>query len=472
MSFKLDQQLRETGTRFLILPLPHYVDPNVEPETIHVSVAPDEIQPGPADGRMFVIDAANKMPYSDFFRPPFTGQHNPPLQPGPDGHFDHLRRGTREFSVATMYATVRRALDLWEDYFGHQIEWHFESDFARMELIPLIEWDNAQSGYGFLEFGYGRRPGGGIDHDRPYCENFDVLAHELGHSIIFSQVGFPSNPADPAIDYGGLHESSGDLVAIVSVLHFDTVLDRLLKRTSGNLFTVNELDRVGELSRDRHIRVAFNDLRMSDVGDEPHDRSLPLTGGIFDILVEVFQKELVARNLIRQDLATRSTQGPGRVEELADLQSEFDDAYAGKHQQFKDALIVARDYLGSLLAKTWGSLRPPNFLTYHDVLRALLRADRNPGISNGKHQDTIRACFAWRGINLIPTSLLLRPRTLRECGLTPAPLSVPVPTADERPTAPTSKKRKGARPAERYRTAAVASRMPTKKKAAKKKAKR
>lgn len=41
MSFKLDQQLRETGTRFLILPLPHYVDPNVEPETIHVSVAPD-----------------------------------------------------------------------------------------------------------------------------------------------------------------------------------------------------------------------------------------------------------------------------------------------------------------------------------------------------------------------------------------------------------------------------------------------
>ena len=64
------------------------------------------------------------------------------------------------------------------------------------------EWDNAQPGYGFLEFGYGRRPGGGIDHDRPYCENFDVLAHELGHSIIFSQVGFPSNPADPAIDYG------------------------------------------------------------------------------------------------------------------------------------------------------------------------------------------------------------------------------------------------------------------------------
>ena len=42
--------------------------------------------------------------------------------------------------------------------------------------------------------------------------------------------------------------------------------------------------------QDRHIRVAFNDLRMSDVGTEPHNRSLPLTGGIFDIFVEVFQK--------------------------------------------------------------------------------------------------------------------------------------------------------------------------------------
>ena len=422
MSFQLDANLRETGTRFLILPLPHYVDPDVEPETVIVSVPPDEIKAGPADSRMFVVDAVNKMPYSEFFRPPYLGASNPAVKPGSDGHFSHLQLGTREFSVATMYATVRRALDIWEDYFGHPIEWHFESDFARLELIPLIEWDNAQSGYGFLEFGYGRRPSGGIDHERPYCENFDVLVHELGHSIIFSQVGIPTNPADEAIDYGGFHESSGDLVAIVSVLHFHTVVNRLLKRTSGNLFTVNELDRVGELSKDRHIRVAFNDLRMSDVGAEPHDRSLPLTGGIFDVLVEVFQKQLVAKGLITADLAARSTLGPGRIGALKDLQSEFEAAYEGKHEQFKAALIEARDYLGRLLALTWGNLRPPNFLSYHDILRGLLRSDRDPRASGGKHQDTIRSCFAWRGINLLPSSFLLKPRTLRECGLMPEPL--------------------------------------------------
>ena len=103
-----------------------------------------------------------------------------------------------------MYATVRRVLDIWEDYFGHRLDWHFESQFERLELIPLIDWDNAQSGFGFLEFGFGRTVSGTVDHTRPYCENFDVLAHELGHSIIFSEVGFPSSPADEGIDYGGM----------------------------------------------------------------------------------------------------------------------------------------------------------------------------------------------------------------------------------------------------------------------------
>ena len=33
---------------------------------------------------------------------------------------------------------------------------------------------------------------------------------------------------------------------------------------------------------------------------------------------------------------------------------------------------MARDYLGRLLAVTWGELSP-DFLTYHDILRGLLK---------------------------------------------------------------------------------------------------
>jgi len=402
--------LAEKGTKFRIFPQSRVL--NFPPETIVVSIPPDQMRPGPADDRMFVVDAINKQPYDFPFGPPYTGAQNPLVQPGPDGHFDHLDVDSREFKCATMYATVRRTLDIWENYFGRTIPWHFETRFARMELIPLIEWDNAQSGFGFLEFGFGRMPNGSIDHTKPYCENFDVLAHELGHSIIFSEVGIPENPADEAIDYGGFQESCGDLVAIVSVLHFNSIVDRLLDETRGNLFTVNELDRVGELSESRQIRIAFNSVRMPEVGDEPHERSLPLTGGIFDVLVEVFQKNLVKAGLISQGLADESTQGTGRQQDQGAIQRKFDAVYAGKEAQFKTALLAARDYLGTLLSRTWSSLRPPNFLTYHDILRALLRADRAIA---GEHQETIRSCFGWRGINLLPNSLLLRPRSVLEC---------------------------------------------------------
>jgi hypothetical protein len=363
---------------------------------------------------MFVVDAIGKLPYNRFVRPPYRGPAHDRVRPGPDGHFTHLEPGTREFSAATMYATVRRVLDIWEDYFGHVLEWHFEPDFARMELIPLVEWDNAQSGYGFLEFGYGRTASGTIDHSLPYCENFDVLAHELGHSIVFTEVGVPSSPADRAIDYGGMHEASGDLTAIIALLHFDSFVDYLLETTKGNLLTVNGLDRVGELSDSREIRVALNARRMSDVGEEPHDRSLPLTGAIFDTMIEVFQQELVRRDLISADLREKSTNLPGTSADLVAIEEAFSVAFQGKEAEFKEALLLARDYLGRLLAVTWGSLSA-DFLTYHDVLRGLIRADRQ--IADGANQAIIRDCFAWREIAPVPDSLLLRPHTLQDCGL-------------------------------------------------------
>ena len=421
MSLQLDSRLARTGTRFRIFPQPRFLKKSdgsgplfPEPEEIAISVSPEAMQQGPADDRMFVVDAVSKLPYNNFFRPPFRGEARAAVQPGPDGHFTHLDPDSRDFSAATMYATVRRVLNIWEDYFGHFIEWHFASDFGRLELIPLIEWDNAQSGYGFLEFGFGRTVSGTIDHKRPYCENFDVLAHELGHSIIFAEVGVPSSPADDAVDYGGMHESAGDLVAIIGSLHFDSLVDKLLDETKGNLLTINGLDRVGELSESREIRVAFNGRRMSDVGDEPHERSLPLTGAIFDTMVEVFQQDLVDRKLISPDLRVRSTNLPGSAEDLADIQEDFAAAYSGNEDAFKDALLLARDYLGRLLAVTWGRLSP-NFLTYHDVLRTLMRADRE--ISGGENQSMIRECFVWREIAPLPTSILLRPHTLQDCGL-------------------------------------------------------
>jgi hypothetical protein len=177
---------------------------------------------------------------------------------------------------------------------------------------------------------------------------------------------------------------------------------------------------VGELSDSREIRIALNAKRMSDVDDEPHRRSLPLTGAIFDTMVEVFQEDLVNKGLITSDLRDRSTNLPGSAQNLAQIQADFEASYTGHEDAFKQALLMARDYLGRLLAVTWGELSP-DFLTYHDILRGLLKADRQ--ISDGANQEIIRDCFAWREIAPVPTSILLRPHTLQDCGLRTSPVT-------------------------------------------------
>lgn len=415
MSVQLDAALESTGTRFRLFPQPRFLPAFSVPEIVTVSVSPSVIKPGPEDDRMFAVDAVNKKPYGAFgaLNPQQVGQRLPAVKPGPDGHFDHVDPDSREFTSTSMYATCRRTLDIWQDYHGDKIEWFFRGTFQKLLLIPAIEWDNAQSGFGFLEFGFGRKPQGGIDHDSPYCLNFDVLAHELGHNILFTLLGVPE-PEEETLDYGGAQEGFADVTAIVALLHFDTVVDHILANSKGNLFSQNELSRMGELKSGESIRTAFNDLKMSDVGDEPHDRSEPLAGGVFDVFVEVFQKELVSRSLITQQLADRSNHD--RVIDEAEAQAiaaGYATAYAGHEDDFKAALQTARDYLGRLLAKTWFALNP-NSLTYSKILLGLIDADQE--LTGGANATTIRECLEWREIVFHPPFGLMI-RRLSDCGM-------------------------------------------------------
>ena len=54
---------------------------------------------------------------------------------------------------------------------------------------------------------------------------------------------------------------------MIAVLHFDSVVDGLLRSTRGNLYLPNELNRIGELSDTEQIRVASHSLTMADVPD-------------------------------------------------------------------------------------------------------------------------------------------------------------------------------------------------------------
>lgn len=403
-AFFARQSYRERGTRFRLFAQSPVLASIGAPETVWIAHPPGLIGPGPADNRMYVVDAVAKQPYWDFpHLPPYRGPCNPPVQPGPDGHFDHLTDyGSREFMAAHMYGTVRFVLDVWERYFGGPLPWHFGADFQRLELVPLVNWDNAHSGYGFIETGFSRHSEA-MPQPQPFCLNFDVLAHELGHSFIYALLGTP--PAEHTrAEYLAFHESAADCVAMIAVLDFDSVVDHLLARTHGNIYLPNELNRIGELSDTTQIRLASNSLTLDDVPalhtpvaqlsyPQRHQMSLPLTGAVFDILVEVFQNLLVQDGLISREL-DRISRPEARLADAATVQAAFDQAYAGRHDGFKRALLDARDYMGKCLAMAWRGLSWQS--GYGEIARALLEADAR--VSGGAGREIMLESLLWRGI--------------------------------------------------------------------------
>ena len=159
------------GTRFLVFPQPPFIPGYERPETIWVSTPPDRIGPGPADRRMYVVSPlTEKQPYQFPYLPPYAGALQAPATAGPDGHFDTIPIGTPEFEAAHVYACVRRVLDICESYLGREIPWFFEPTYDRLEIVPRLRWDNAQSGYGFLEMGEDLARG----EPQPFALNFDM----------------------------------------------------------------------------------------------------------------------------------------------------------------------------------------------------------------------------------------------------------------------------------------------------------
>lgn len=377
----------DAGTRFRLFPA---YDGEMPPETVALDRPPGSIGPGPSDPLLYVADAAAKpAPYdppSD--GPPYRGRLLPPALPDRAGNFDHIPLDSPQFLAAHLYGCVRRTLDIWQRYLGGKVRWFMADEFPRMELIPLVDWNNAQSGPGFMEMGLYRGPDGAM---QPYAMNYDVVAHETGHAILFSRLGVPPPDAVGA-PFLAFHESFADLTALIGVLHFRSVVGRLLAETQGNLYVLNLVNRIGETSAHIQIRLAANDATMDDVagialrpdgswadssgqGRNQHALAQPLTGAMFDMLVELYQDRLVADGLIVPDDDPR---GWSREEVMA----AFDDLHARGARQwrrfeggFAHALHAARDRLGRAMAHAIDTLRPEGLsfgLVAARVIEALL----------------------------------------------------------------------------------------------------
>jgi hypothetical protein len=326
-----------TVRRFRIFLQPPYVPGFEQPTTVEIET-PDEIEPGPADSLLYVLDAENKPAYraqapheyQRFRGRPWKGNANPVVaRPGYDGHFDHLAPHDPAFPAASVYAVARHVLNFWNRIlrdaglpevkrWHHQpdqlIEEGEDSDLAgHLQLIPRCVSAGSRSGYGYVEVGrdnpghrYRNRRDGQerLTYQRgAMWQNFDVIAHEMGHAILFRSIGFPKAAGNvhkwfdiQEPEFLAFHESMADLSAILALLDIKEARDFVLSRRGGidllgDIAELQELDEPGFLP----IRSAKNTVKYPESGHfqnakNAHENSMSLTGAVFDSLLRIYQQ--------------------------------------------------------------------------------------------------------------------------------------------------------------------------------------
>jgi hypothetical protein len=320
------------------------------------------------------------------------------VRPSARGEFDHLRPGTRHFSAAAAYAAVRCVLEIWEYYLGRRLSLAGTSGQRKLEIIPRVRaiGDNAWSGEWYIELGFAGR-----NSRQPYCENLDVIAHEMGHIILKHVLG-PTPKGRLEFDRRSHDEAGADLVSLVTVLHFDRVIESVLAKTRGKLFSVNILSQIGEYqmgrSGRRAARLLFQNKTMRAVARARRDGdkylyARPMLGAAFDILVEIYEARLVRRGLISEDLADRSTHATARGHSA--IRREFAAQYKDNPDGFADALREATADFARLLASAWRTARRTR-VTFSRVASNLAAADLR--WNGGRYATIIRRAFARRRI--------------------------------------------------------------------------
>lgn len=306
----------------------------------------------------------------------------PTVKPDAEGNY-LFAPGTKGFQQANTFVSAERPLRMMEQGVGHEIPWAFS---GKLDIHP-------HAGGGFNA--YYSRQGKSInffDGNDPIrkktiaaSESLEVVSHEAGHAILDGMkpgmLGwFASAEAE------AFHESFGDMIAILTTLQDDRVVDRVVEQTGGDLKKQNIVAALGEdLSLGINnsvfdgakpagwtIRNAINSFTYADpktlpsspkddnqLGREAHNFSRLFTGAFYDILNGLTAKEMAAGKT------------PG------------------------DAIKAARDVLTPLLARTV-ELGPNRMKKYQEMADAMVAADKKD--FNGAHLDVITSVFANRKI--------------------------------------------------------------------------
>lgn len=408
----------QSGVRVRLFPQPYFLVGHRPPVTLSLAVPAGRVGPGPACDRIYALRPIGKSaPYGlvldgagrgRWFLPPWRGPVMPPPAPDAAGHFDWLEPADPRFMQAHAWACARLTLDLWQRWLG-PVPWHFASVLPRLEIVCLDDWDNGQAGFGYLELGWNRNFRG-CSH--PFALNFDTIAHEVGHLLLFALLGMPPPPWLDG-EYRAFHEGMADVIALLAAASLPPVVVDVLEQTRGNLYITNELGRFAELSPSDQLREAANSVTLAQFQNgwaDEHDLALPLVGAFFDILVEIYQIRLVQWGLVPPwilDLADDLERAQAFAHPVDEV---FDEAFKRARPAFIQAFAYAREITGHIIAPMLRALARQR-LTFKAVAAAALWAERS--VTGGAFAETIAQSLAWRGIGQIRIGPQLRPLPAR-----------------------------------------------------------
>jgi hypothetical protein len=346
------------GSRFLIWKQdPSVTDPGIRPIFI-----PTLVLTGPTDGRI-TTELTGTTPVA------------------PDVNRDFIfSPGTAEFDCAHAFAVVRSTLTMYQRVRGGApLPWAWNTGgntdpitvFPRAGVTANAFYSRDLKALKFFFF----TPSGATQPIYT-CRSLDIVAHECGHGVLDGlKPGWLGGIGNPP-QTGGLHESFGDLTAIFLACSQLDQVEAAIALTKANLHAKsNFLAALAEqfgaaLGFPQGLRNADNDLKLSQVGNEVHAISQVFTGGIYDVLADIFAFE---KN--RQ----AATKDPARV------------------------LLEVSSQLCSLLIE--GILAAPaTRATYADVVNQMLKASATRG-EPAIYRTFIRSRFTFREVVVSPTPL-------------------------------------------------------------------
>jgi hypothetical protein len=340
-------------------------DPAVTEIALRKAYLPGHVFAGPRDSR--IINGTPGLPpvtpnaFSDLIQVPGTDA------------FDAVQTFAVSRMTLTMYQRARAIGGV-----PAQLPWQWNSatNADPLSVFPhgLPDTMNAfyQRSTKSLRFGDFIKPGTTPPQRAFTCRSLDIVSHETGHAILDGLKPAWLSAGNPP-QTGGLHESFGDLTAVFLALSQMDQVEAVIAQTKANLHDKTFLSDLAEefglvLGRPNGLRNADNDLKLSDVGSEVHAISQVFTGGIYDVLADVFAFE--QKPAIRDDASV---------------------------------LYEVGEYVRSLLLRAIIA-SPAAGATFADVVNQML----NIAASDGKpvqYRNFIRNRFTFRQVVVSPTPL-------------------------------------------------------------------